>query len=171
MRRANRFGYIALLWLVVSIGPGVELLAQDNQFPILPGPWNTRVGSQLIYFFEDGNVTGRGTFKSYLAMANASLSKGVWIHFQFYTVTSTGCDELFDFLDYLDPGKRHIIDPANIIGPKYRNSVVGYATNDRYLLTMTPVAIGTQNPNPADLRALSFNWLSGQTWNLDVPRG
>jgi len=76
--------------LLVTIG--VMLLspiamAQDALSAILPSPYTTRVGSQLIYFYEDGaNLGARGSFQSFLTVTNHNITTGIVVHFQFYQV-------------------------------------------------------------------------------------
>ena len=157
----------ALLLLLGLVLLSQAAMAQDALSAVLPAPYSARVGSQLMYFFEDGDSLGaRGKFQSFLTITNTSITTGTWVHFQFYVLqnsTSTGCIELFDFIDYLTPAQRHIIDPKGVKGTYYM-SLVGFATNGRYIMTATPV----QGYTPSDLRAISFNWLSGQIWVSDI---
>jgi len=161
--------------LLVTIG--VMLLspiamAQDALSAILPSPYTTRVGSQIIYFYEDGaNLGARGSFQSFLTITNHNITTGVIVHFQFYQVfvssgSTTSCQELFDFVDYLTAGQRYIFDPKAIRRPSNfgGGAIVGTATDGRYILTATPIVSFLAN----DLRALSFNWLSGQIWVSDI---
>lgn len=119
-----------------------------------------------MYFFEDGDSLGaRGKFQSYLTITNTNITLPVIVHFQFYVVDPSGCLELFDFVDLITPGQRHIFDPKGIRGT-WSLGLVGFATNGRYLMTATPVGIDSYNP--ADLSAISFNYLSGQIWISDI---
>jgi len=143
-------------------------MAQDALSKTLPAPWTSRVGSQLMYFFEDGDSLGaRGKFQSFLTIVNTNITSPVAVHFQFYVLdgSSSGCTELFDFVDFLTPGQRHIFDPKGIRGT-WNLGLVGFATNGRYLMTATPVGIASYSP--ADLTAISFNYLSGQIWITDI---
>lgn len=161
--------------LLVTIG--VMLLspiamAQDALSAILPSPYTSRVGSQLIYFYEDGaNLGARGSFQSFLTVTNTNITNGVIVHFQFYQVfvssgSTTSCQELFDFVDYLTAGQRYIFDPKAIRRPSNfgGGAIVGTATDGRYIMTITPIVSFLAN----DLRARSFNWLSGQIWVSDI---
>jgi hypothetical protein len=164
----------ALLLLTLGLVLSQAAMAQDALSTVLPAPYTTRAGSQLMYFFEDGaNLGARGSFQSFLTITNTNITTGVWVHYQFYTVTqssSSGCVELFDFVDYLTPGQRHIFDPKGIRGTFYLTSLVGFATDGRYIMTATPVLVAPSyiSPSPADLRAVSFNYLSGQIWVSDI---
>jgi len=143
-------------------------MAQDALSKTLPAPWTSRVGSQLMYFFEDGDSLGaRGKFQSFMTIVNTNITSPVAVHFQFYVLdgSSSGCTELFDFVDFLTPGQRHIFDPKGIRGT-WNLGLVGFATNGRYLMTATPVGIASYSP--ADLTAISFNYLSGQIWVTDI---
>jgi hypothetical protein len=164
----------ALLLLTLGLVLSQAAMAQDALSTVLPAPYTSRAGSQLMYFFEDGaNLGARGSFQSFLTITNTNITTGVWVHYQFYTVTqssSSGCVELFDFVDYLTPGQRHIFDPKGIRGTFYLTSLVGFATDGRYVMTATPVLVAPSyiSPSPADLRAVSFNYLSGQIWVSDI---
>jgi len=142
-------------------------MAQDALSVILPSPYSSRVGSQLMYFFEDSSSGSRGNIQSFLTVTNTNISNGVNVHYQFYVSTSAsstnGCLELFDFVDYLSPGKTHIIDPRAVKGASAGG--LFFATEGRFIMTVTPVQSGT---TPADLRAVAFNWLSGQIWVSDI---
>jgi hypothetical protein len=83
-------------------------MAQDALSAILPSPYTARLGSQLVYFWEEGtSATGRTPFKSFLTITNANITLTVTVHFQIYQViTSTAsggftCLELFDWIDVL----------------------------------------------------------------------
>jgi len=158
----------ALVLLLGLVLLSQAAMAQDALSRILPAPWTSRVGTQLMYFFEDGDSLGaRGKFQSFLTITNTNITSPVIVHFQFYVVdtSSAGCSELFDFVDLLTPGQRHIFDPKGIRGT-WSLGLVGFATNGRYLLTATPVGITSYSP--ADLSAVSFNYLSGQIWVTDI---
>lgn len=161
--------------LLVTIGAlllSPIAMAQDALSVILPAPWTNRVGTQIIFFYEDGaNLGARGSFQSFLTITNTNITTGVFVHFQFYQVvtssgSSTTCQELFDFVDLLTPGQRFIFDPKGIKRPSNfgGGAIVGTATDGRYILTATPIVNFFTN----DLRALSFNWLSGQIWVSDI---
>lgn len=156
--------------LLVTIGAlllSPIAMAQDALSVILPAPYTTRVGTQLIYFYEDGaNLGARGSFQSFLTITNTSITSGVYVHFQWYVVTSSTCQELLDVVDYLTPGQRFIFDPKGLRRPSNfgGGAIFGTATDGRYVMTATPIV----NPFTNDLRALSFNWLSGQIWISDI---
>lgn len=156
--------------LLVTIGAlllSPIAMAQDALSVILPAPYSTRVGTQLIYFYEDGaNLGARGSFQSFLTITNTSITSGVYVHFQWYVVTSSTCQELLDVVDYLTPGQRFIFDPKGLRRPSNfgGGAIFGTATDGRYVMTATPIV----NPFTNDLRALSFNWLSGQIWISDI---
>jgi len=158
----------ALVLLLGLVLLSQAAMAQDALSKTLPAPWTSRVGTQLMYFFEDGDSLGaRGKFQSFLTITNTNITSPVAVHFQFYVLdgSSSGCTELFDFVDFLTPGQRHIFDPKGIRGT-WNLGLVGFATNGRYLMTATPVGIATYSP--ADLTAISFNYLSGQIWVSDI---
>jgi hypothetical protein len=156
----------ALVLLLGLVLLSQAAMAQDALSKTLPAPWTTRVGSQLIYFFEDGDSLGaRGKFQSFLTIVNTNITSPVAVHFQFYVLDGSTCTELFDFVDFLTPGQRHIFDPKGIRGT-WNLGLVGFATNGRYLMTATPVGISSYSP--ADLSAISFNYLSGQIWVTDI---
>jgi hypothetical protein len=156
----------ALVLLLGLVLLSQAAMAQDALSKTLPAPWTTRVGSQLMYFFEDGDSLGaRGQFQSYLTITNTNITSPVAVHFQFYVLDGNGCTELFDFVDFLTPGQRHIFDPKGIRGT-WNLGLVGFATNGRYIMTATPVGISSYSP--ADLTAISFNYLSGQIWITDI---
>jgi hypothetical protein len=163
----------ALVLLLGLVLLSQAAMAQDALSQILPAPWTSRVGTQLMYFFEDWNTAGsRGKFQSFLTITNTNITTAVAVHFQFYVIdTGMGCTELFDFVDYLTPGQRHIFDPKGIRGT-WALGLVGFATDGRYLMTATPVGYTDPVYGPtystANLTAISFNWLSGQIWVSDV---
>jgi hypothetical protein len=152
-------------------------MAQDALSPILPSPYSARLGSQLVYFWEEGtSATGRTPFKSFLTITNANITLTVTVHFQIYQVvtsTSSGgfsCLELFDWIDVLTPGQRYIIDPANIRRAA-GGSLVGQATNGRFMMTASAIFVGAVPTGFADLRLISYNFLTGQNWMSDAVRG
>jgi len=169
----KNFGRALLLLTLGLVLMSQAAMAQDALSAVLPAPYTTRVGSQLMYFFEDGaNLGARGSFQSFLTIVNTNITTGVWVHYQFYQVVggNTGCQELFDFVDYLTPGQRHIFDPKGIRGTFYLTNLVGFATDGRFIMTATPILVAPSfiAPSPADLRAVAFNFLSGQIWVSDV---
>lgn len=169
----KNFGRALLLLTLGLVLMSQAAMAQDALSVVLPAPYASRVGTQLMYFFEDGlNLGARGSFQSFLTITNTNITTGVWVHYQFYQVVggTTGCVELFDFVDYLTPGQRHIFDPKGVRGTFYLTNLVGFATDGRYVMTATPVLVAPSfiAPSPADLRAVSFNYLSGQIWVSDV---
>jgi len=162
----KNFGRALLLLTLGLVLMSQAAMAQDALSAILPAPYTSRVGTQLMYYFEDGAVGARGNFKSFLTITNTNITTSVLVHFQFYALqnsTDNGCLELFDFVDVVTPGQRYIFDPANVRGTWYLG-LVGFATDGRYIMTATPVNTGS----PADLRAVAFNWLSGQIWVSDI---
>lgn len=168
----KNFGRALLLLTLGLVLMSQAAMAQDALSVVLPAPYTARVGTQLMYVYEDGaNLGTRGAFQSFMTIVNQNITTGVWVHYQFYTITQTtsGCIELFDFVDYLTPGQRHIFDPRNVRGTFYLTNQVGVATDGRYIMTATPILVGGAfAPSPADLRAVAFNHLSGQLWVNDV---
>jgi hypothetical protein len=155
----------ALVLLLGLVLLSQAAMAQDALSRTLPAPWTTRVGSQLIYFFEDGDLGNRGKFQSFMTITNTNITSPVAVHFQFYVMDAGACTELFDFVDFLTPGQRHIFDPKGIRGT-WNLGLVGFATNNRYIMTAT--AVGYENYSPADLYARPFNHLTGQIWVTDI---
>jgi len=168
----KNFGRALLLLTLGLVLMSQAAMAQDALSVILPAPYTSRVGTQLMYVYEDGaNLGVRGSFQSFMTITNTNITTGVWVHYQFYVVTqaTSGCVELFDFVDYLTPGQRHIFDPKSVRGTFYLSNQVGVATDGRYIMTATPILVGGAfAPSPADLRAVAFNHLSGQLWVSDV---
>jgi hypothetical protein len=175
----KNFGRAVLLLLLGLMILAPAAMAQDALSVVLPSPYSSRVGSQLIYFWEDGaNLGARGSFQSFLTIVNTNITTSITVHFQVYQVVPTSgaagftCLELFDFVDGLTPGQRFIFDAKNIRRP-LSGGLVGQATNGRFLMTATPIFLGLDAISRgafADLRAISFNWLSGQIWISDVIR-
>lgn len=165
-----------LLVTIASLLLSPVAMANDVLSAILPSPYTTRVGTQLVYFYEDSTSGGaRGPFQSFLTITNTSITTGVFVHFQFYIVVAqsgssltgnTDCTELFDFVDFLTPGQRFIFDPKGIRRPSNfgGGAIVGTATDGRFIMTATPIVNFIAN----DLRVLSFNWLTGQIWVSDI---
>lgn len=161
------FRALMLLPLAVLL-LGQVAQAQDAMSVIMPAPWTARVGTQLIYVFETGARMGT-SFTSFLQITNTNITTYVAIHYQFYQAT-TSCPEVFDYVDVLTPGQRHIIDPTRVINainpldPTAPPVVRGTLAAGRYIMTATPI-----NPvgDPLDLRAIAFNFLSGQLWVTD----
>ncbi len=146
-----------LLFCILEVG------AQDRMSPTIPGPWVNRLAGQLIYFFEEGDTSPRGNWKTYLAITNNSLDTFVAVHYQIYFQQSgVGLTEWLDYVDILTPCQTFQIDPAEIrlTSLAYSpNALRGSATNGRFVMTATP--IDPQN-EPSDMRAIAFNYLSGQ---------
>jgi len=145
-------------------------MAQDALSAILPSPESTRVGSQLIYVYEDSLTTSallRNTqWQSFMTVTNTSITTSVQVHFQFYNISGgTACSELFDFYDYLTQGKVLVIDPKAV--RRVNGTQVGTATDGRYLLTITAINPLATAP-PADVQAYAFNYLTGQLWVSDI---
>ncbi len=149
-------------WIVVLclLAPSGGLLAQEDLSPFLAVPWNSRLGGQLIYFYEDGNSVGgqnsgsRGSWRSSLTLTNVHPSAKVKIHFQFY---SPALSVVLQFSDFVQPGRRVILDPQDLRRPS-DNAYVGRATDGIYLLTATPV----NQEYPSSPKAIPFNWLTGE---------
>jgi hypothetical protein len=170
----KNFGRALLLLTLGLVLMSQAAMAQDARSVILPAPYTSRVGTQLMYVYEDGvNLGARGEFKTFMTIVNTNITTGVYVHYQFYTVnqSTTGCVELFDFVDYLTPGQRHIFDPRAVKGTWDLSTQVGVATDGRFVMTATPISVGRAwAPSPADLRAVAFNHLSGQLWVSDVKK-
>jgi len=162
--------------LLVTIGACLLspiAMAQDALSVILPAPYTSRVGTQLLYFYEDGaNLGARGSFQSFMTITNTNITTGVIVHFQFYVAVGGTCQELFDFVDVLTPNQRFIFDPKAVRRPSNFGGgpIVGTATGSdgggagRFIMTATPIV----NPGLNDYRAASFNWLTGQLWVSDI---
>jgi hypothetical protein len=111
-----------------------------------------------------------------LTITNASITLTVTVHFQIYQVVTSSssggfsCLELFDWIDVLTPGQRYIIDPANIRRAA-GGSLVGQATNGRFMMTASAIFVGAVPTGFADLRLISYNYLTGQNWMSDTVRG
>lgn len=160
------FGALLLLPLVLVVMAQM-VSAQDAMSVILPSPYNSRVGSQLLYFFEDGK-RDVNTFKTYLTITNTSLDTYVAIHFQYY---KNDCTELFDYVDILTPGQTYVIEPSIVkTTPLNRQGqqIRGFATDGRYLLTATAIDASV---DPMDLRAIAFNYLTGQIFITNTTTG
>jgi hypothetical protein len=160
--------------------------AQDAMSVIMPSPWTSRVGSQLVYVFETGRSddaaaparigsSGKPSteYRSFLVITNTNITTYVAVHYQFYQAASS-CPEVFNYVDVLTPGQRHIIDPTRVINavnpldPTAPPVVRGVLAPGRYIMTATPI-----NPvgDPLDLRAIAFNYLTGQLWVTDIGQG
>lgn len=172
MRNFRRVLLLLVLGLAI-VAPAA--MAQDALSVILPAPYSARVGSQLIYFFEDGaNLGARGSFQSFLTVTNLNITTTVTVHFQFYQVVTSSstvftCTELLDFVDFLTPGQRYILDPKAIRRP-IGGALVGQATGGRFIMTASAIYIGAVTTGLQDLRLIPFNWLSGQIWMSDTVR-
>jgi hypothetical protein len=110
-----------------------------------------------------------------LTIVNTNVTTAVTVHFQVYQVVTSSasggfsCIELFDIVDGLTPGQRYIFDPKNFRRP-LSGALVGQATGGRFMMTASAVYLGITTTGLADLRLISFNWLSGQIWMSDVIR-
>lgn len=133
------------------------LLAQDALSAVLPAPWENRVGTQVIYFYEDSGAAAPTGFKAFLTITNTSITTSVTVHIQVYT---SGCQEVFDYIDKLTPADQHVIDPQNF-KKNSGGAVIGAGAPGKFVVTITSV-------NPAttlsDRRVYSHNWLTGQQW-------
>lgn len=160
------FGALLLLPLVLVVMAQI-VSAQDSMSVILPAPYTSRVGSQLLYFFEDG-ARDVNRFKTYLTITNTSLNTYVAIHYQFYR---NDCSELFNYVDVLTPGQTYVIEPSMVkTTPLNRqgSQIRGFATDGRYLMTATAVDAAY---DPVDLRAIAFNYLTGQIFITNTLTG
>jgi hypothetical protein len=173
MKNLGRAVLLLMLGLMM-LAPAA--MAQDALSVVLPSPYSSRVGSQLVYFWEDGaNLGARGSFQSYLTIVNTNITTAVTVHFQVYQVVTSSasggfsCIELFDIVDGLTPGQRYIFDPKNMRRP-LSGALIGQATGGRFMMTASAVYLGIVTTGLADLRLISFNWLSGQIWMSDVIR-
>jgi hypothetical protein len=173
MKNLGRAALLLMLGLMI-LAPAA--MAQDALSVILPSPYSSRVGSQLIYFWEDGaNLGARGSFQSFLTIVNTNITTSVTVHFQVYQVVTSSsaggfsCIELFDIVDGLTPGQRYIFDPKNMRRP-LNGALIGQATGGRFMMTASSLAVGLFGSDLSDVRLRSFNWLSGQIWMSDVVR-
>ena len=148
---------VGILWMLCLRG---HLFAQESLSATLAAPWTSRLGGQLIYFYEDGNsVAGtpsgsRGNWRSNLVLTNVHPTAKVKIHFQFY---DSSLNMLMDFADYVNAAQRVTIDPQDIRRPS-DNIFIGKITDGIYVLAATPV-----NPDfPANAKVIPFNWLTGE---------
>jgi hypothetical protein len=174
MKNLGRAVLLLILGLMI-LAPAA--MAQDALNVVLPSPYSSRLGSQLIYFWEDGaNLGARGSFQSFLTVVNANITTSVTVHLQVYQVVTSSsaggfsCIELFDVIDGLTPGQRYIFDPKNMRRP-LSGALIGQATGGRFMMTISAVYVGIVTTGLADVRLISFNWLSGQNWITDVVRG
>ncbi len=162
------FGALLLLPVLVLVMAQFAS-AQDAMSVILPSPYNSRVGSQLLYFFEDGAASRTGsTFLSYLTITNTSIDTYVAIHYQYYL---PDCSEHFNYVDILTPGQTYVITPSKVMTTKLNRQgqqVRGYATDNRYLMTATAI---DASKYPANHQAIAFNYLTGQIFITNVGKG
>ncbi len=160
---------LALWFLPLAISC---LAAQDGKSPAIPGPYSSRTAGQLIYCFEEGDVPYRGSWKSYLTITNTSLNTYAALHYRYYSVGAHGgLSELLDYVDLLSPGQTLVIDPSDIRTSPFRRSgslPVGSASGGRFVMTAVPV---DPRNEPADLRAIAFNFLGGQVWTTHLGTG
>jgi len=173
MKNLGRAALSLMLGLMI-LAPAA--MAQDAMSVDLPSPYSSRVGSQLIYFWEDGaNLGARGSYQSFLTIVNTNITTSVTVHFQVYQVVTSNsaggfsCIELFDIVDGLTPGQRYIFDPKNMRRP-LNGALIGQATGGRFMMTASSLAVGLFGSDLSDVRLRSFNWLSGQIWMSDVVR-
>ncbi len=149
------FGALLLLPLVLMVMAQFAT-AQDTMSAVLSTPYNSRPGSQIIYYFNEGSLgSGADTYKSYMTITNTSADTAVLVHYQFYNTAA--CAEVFDYVDVLTPQDTTVIDPSNLvtINGDFRGTVVG----GKFLLTAT--AIDATLGQGIDTRAISFNYLAG----------
>jgi len=149
------FGALLLLPLVLMVMAQFAT-AQDTMSAVLSTPYNSRPGSQIIYYFNEGSLgSGADTYKSFMTITNASADTAVLVHYQFYNAAS--CTEVFDYVDVLTPQDTTVIDPSNLvtINGDFRGTVSG----GKFLLTAT--AIDATLGQGIDTRAISFNYLAG----------
>jgi len=164
----KKFFGVLLLLPVLILMMAQFASAQDAMSVILPSPYNSRVGSHLLYFFEDGASRTGSTFLSYLTITNTSIDTYVAIHYQYYLAD---CSEHFNYVDILTPGQTYVITPSKVMTTKLNRQgqqVRGYATDNRYLMTATAIDASRY---PADHRAIAFNYLTGQIFITNVGKG
>jgi hypothetical protein len=101
--------------LLLLLSCCIPIYSQDSLSPILPSPWSNRLGGQLLFFFEDGDVQNRGQWRSFLTVVNLHLYYHVTAKFQLY---NADCKELFSFVDTLRSNVRINIDPQAVRGPE-----------------------------------------------------
>ena len=126
--------------------------AQDTRSAAMMSPWSNRLGSQMIFFFEDGDIPNRGSWQSYLTVFNANARYDVILRFNFY---DTGLNRILTFRRTLAAGQQILTNPKSIQVNDDPASNRASVTNGRYVLTVTPV-----DPS-SELRAIPFNWLAG----------
>lgn len=166
------FGALLLLPLVLLVMAQFAA-AQDTMSAVLSTPYNSRPGSQLLYFFTESElvngtftaISGGDAYKSYMTITNTSSDTSVLVHYQFYN--SVSCDEVFDYVDVLTPQDTNVIDPQDlrVITGEFRGVVSG----GFYLLAAT--AIDATRGQGVDTRAVSFNYLTGQQFITNMNTG
>jgi len=166
------FGALLLLPLVLLVMAQFAA-AQDTMSAVLSTPYNSRPGSQVLYFFTESElvsgtfspISGGDAYKSYMTITNTSTDTSVLVHYQFYD--AIGCTEVFDYVDILTPQDTNVIDPQAlvVITGDPRGSISG----GRYLLTVT--AVDASKSQSVDTRAISFNYLIGQQFITNITTG
>jgi hypothetical protein len=145
-------GLMLLCVLAALVFAEMPARAQDTRSAAMMSPWSNRLGSQLIFFFEDGDIPNRGSWQSYLTVFNANTRYDVILRFNFY---DTGLNRVLTFRRTLAAGQQILTNPKSIQVNDDPGSSRAILTNGRYVLTVTPV-----DPS-SELRAIPFNWLAG----------
>jgi len=149
------FGALLLLPLVLMVMAQFAT-AQDTMSAVLSTPYNSRPGSQIIYYFNEGSLgSGTDSYKSWMTITNTSADTAVLVHYQFYNVDK--CAEVFDYVDVLTPQDTTVINPSNLV--TINGDFRGTIPAGKYLLTAT--AIDATLGQGIDTRAISFNYLAG----------
>jgi len=167
------FGALLLLPLVLLVMAQFAA-AQETMSAVLSTPYNSRPGSQLLFFFVESEKDNTGaflpvnsgdTYKSYMTVTNVSTDTNVLVHYQFYNVAD--CNEVFDYVDVLTAQDTNEIDPQalQVVTGESRGLISG----GRFLMTVT--AIDATLGQGVDTRAISFNYLIGQQFITNIMTG
>jgi len=168
-------GVLLLLPLVLLVMAQFAT-AQDTMSAVLSTPYNSRPGSQLVYFFTQSvqnpltAISGGDTYRSFMTITNTSTDTAVLVHFQFYNIAL--CTEVFDYVDVLTPQDTTVINPADLRVNATATSpgdFRGVVEGGRFLLTAT--AIDATLGQGVDTRAISFNYLVGQQFTTNLKTG
>lgn len=146
---------VLLLLPIVLLVMAQFAAAQDNMSAILTTPYVARPGSQLVYYFNEGQTPNGDIFKSYLTITNLNPDTNVLVHIQFYNVIS--CVEVYDYVDILTKQDTTVINPADL--EDIKGDFRGQVSGGRFLVTIT--AIDATRGQGVDTRAISFNQLTG----------
>jgi len=166
------FGALLLLPLVLLVMAQFAA-AQDTMSAILSTPYNSRPGSQVLYFFTESElvsgaytaISGGDAYKSYMTVTNTSTDTSVLVHYQFYDAIS--CAEVFDYVDVLTPQDTNVIDPQALV--VVTGDSRGFISGGRYLMTVS--AIDATKSQSVDTRTISFNYLIGQQFITNLYTG